>query len=195
MKQHIKELRTHPTKRHSLRKFLIVLTIFIAYFIFVAWKFGVANGLLVSFLTRSFFVLCTPIADGGLLIDFPVRVATKIKMIHSEIIVWVIAISLNILAKIYQPEAYQSTVLLKLLDHIISQPWPYWSVILISSIGTFLSIHFGDELLAVAHHDERTSYHKHKHIYRILFLIAIIILLIILYYFLIHQLGITIIAH
>jgi hypothetical protein len=52
-------------------KFSLVLLIFLGYFIFIAKKYGLQQGLFVSTLSWSFFVLCTPVADAGFLLDFP----------------------------------------------------------------------------------------------------------------------------
>lgn len=111
------------------------------YGVFVSYKFGFESGFLITALTWSFFVLCTPIADGGIIIDFPVRLLTNIKMIYSEIAVWVVAISINIYAFTQQREIYSTTLILDLFEHILSQPFPYWIIILLSAIGTFLSIY------------------------------------------------------
>jgi hypothetical protein len=64
-----RQLVKHETKRHILIKFLLVLFVFIIYFGFIALK----DGFYVTILTWSFFVLCTPVADAGFLLDFPFR--------------------------------------------------------------------------------------------------------------------------
>ncbi|MCD6523056.1 MAG: hypothetical protein J7K68_04870, partial [Candidatus Diapherotrites archaeon] len=65
---------SHETKRSALFKFLAVLGIVLIYFSFVSMKYGLDKGLLVGLLTWSFFVFCTPIADAGFLLDFPLRI-------------------------------------------------------------------------------------------------------------------------
>ena len=170
----------HETKRSVLKKFLIVATIFVLYLIFVLFKFGFKNGLWVALLSWSFFVLCTPICDAGLLFDLPVRLLTKIKMIYAEIGTWILAILLNSFTLALKPEIYQNTKLLKLFFTILTQPSPYWLIILLSAIGTFLSVYFGDELLDIIFFHEQEKYTRHKKKYQlviILFLAAAIILL------------------
>ena len=149
------------------------------------------TGGIASLLTWSFFVLCTPIADAGFLLDLPLRLLFNIRMVISEILVWVIAITLNIVSIIYCPQYYETTALTKIFYVILNTPYPYWSVILLSGIGTFLSIIFGDELMDIINHDKRKFYNKHKFTYKIVAMISIFIMVIILYYELIETMDIT----
>jgi len=187
-----KHVLQHETKRHLFIKFLIVLLIFFIYFLFVSNKYGVENGFLVTALTWSFFVLCTPIAEAGVLIDFPIRLLFKLRMFYGEMIVWVIAITLNIVTFFTRPGSYTETGLLQLFHHILEQPWPFWLIILISGIGTFISIQFGDELLDKVKHHEREKYHKHKNKYRLVFMVFLFLIAIVLYNFLLKELGVNI---
>jgi len=118
---------------HPIIKFISVLILIIFYFLFASKSHGIKNGFLISILTWSFFVLCTPIADAGILIDFPMRLITGIKMIYSEIIVWVIAISLNLFMFFNNQKIYDKTILLSLFKHIIDTPFPYWAIIILSA--------------------------------------------------------------
>jgi hypothetical protein len=181
----------HETKRSVLLKFLLVLLIFLSYFIFIATKYGLQQGFFVSLLSWSFFVLCTPVADAGFLLDFPIRLITHIKMTVSELFVWTVAISLNLYAFLFQPEIYSKTKLLSFFKHILEQPIPFWSIIILSATGTFLSIKFGDELLDKAHHHERKKYHKHKNKFRLIFMFFLFLITFILYDFLLKKLGIN----
>jgi len=180
----------HETKKKALFKFLIIFFIVITYFVFESFHFGIQNGFFITLLTWSFFVLCTPIADGGFLIDFPVRLFTNFRMVYSEIIVWVSAISINIYAFFFRSFSYDETVLLQLFHHILSQPIPFWVIIVLSCIGTFISIKFGDELIDVVTHKQRLLYKKHKNKYKIILLIFIFLLILVLYDFLLKRLGV-----
>lgn len=180
----------HETKWHVFIKFIAVFAILVGYFIFVSQKYGAEDGLLVTFLTWSFFVLSTPIADAGFLIDFPLRMILHVKMLYSEIVVWVIAISLNIYSFFFAPEIYDTTQLLSIFKRILSEPLPFWGILVISGIGTFISVHFGDELMNKKKHSERDFYHKHKYNYRFIVMVFIFALSLALYSFLINKLGI-----
>jgi len=88
-------------------------------------------------------------------------------MLYSEIIVWIIAISINIYAFFLLPQIYQKTLLLRIFHFILEKPIPFWVIIFISAIGTFLSVYFGDELIDVVSHNERGKHQKHKLKYRL----------------------------
>ncbi len=185
-----KHLSKHETKKEALVRFSLVVGVFMAYFVFVSYKYGTKDGFFVAWLTWSAFVLGTPIADAGFLIDFPVRLLTGMRMLFSEIMVWIIAISLNLYAVSFHPEIYQSSTILKIFYQALTHPFPYWIIILISALGTFISIHFGDELLDKRHHHERKFYHKHKSKYKFVIMAFLFALVIIIYHMVVKQLGV-----
>ncbi len=182
----------HQTKRRVLYKFILIVGIFFAYFFWVAKKYGAGEGFQVAVLTWSFFVFCTPIADAGFLIDFPLRLITNIRMFRAEIIVWVIAAVLNVYTFFFQPEVYEKTELLRLFKNILTHPIPFWSIIFISALGTFLSILFGDELLDKVTHQERVFHHQHRKKYYWLIMIFLILMSLALYRFLLIKTGLNI---
>ncbi len=186
------DLIKHETKLYSLKKFLIIILIFIIYFIFISIKFGIGNGFLVSLLTWSFFVFCTPVADAGFLLDFPIRLIMRIRMIYTEIFVWFFALILNLAFLFIKPQVYEKTIMLKLFKHILLNPMPFWAIILLSALGTFLSIHFGDELIDVAKHRHRKKYFSHHTKYKVIVFIFVIALIFCFYYYLLNTLGISI---
>ncbi len=76
-----------------------------------------------------------------------------------------------------------------LLHVIVTTPYPYWAVILLSGIGTFLSIRFADELMDVIHHRDRNFFHRHAFKHEILIVVFFVVVLF-GYYELIVSLGI-----
>lgn len=189
---HLSNILKHPLKREGLVKFLLLLLVLAGYFTYLSLEYGLATGGLISALTWSFFVLCTPIADAGFLLDFPVRLITGMRMIWCECIVWGLAITINMSALTLTPETYQHTFLTSLLLKIITTPWPYWSIIILCAMGTFLSIKFGDEMMDALTHKECTYQHKHGFKYRLIALAAFILLIIWAYYHLIESLGVKV---
>lgn len=175
---------------YLIRKFILVILLLIIYFLYISWKFGWKQGLTITVLTWSFFVFCTPISDAGIILDLPLRLITGIRMLHAEMMVWFIAGVINLYILIHNPEAYQSTLLLQIFHRILIHPIPYWSVILLSAIGTFLSVMFGDELLDQL--TDRAFYNKHKNKHRLIIFIVLILLIIIIYEHLITEMGIKI---
>ena len=186
----VEHLHGHETKREVLARFVIVLSIFLIYFAYVAYRFGVGHGIWITLLTWSFFVLCTPIADAGFLLDFPIRVVAGVRMIKSEALVWLVAVALNVIALLTHPELYENTLVLSVLYHILTNPVPYWLIIVLSFIGTFLSIYFGDELLDVVYHHERAKYILHKDKYKIVAFAIVLLLSLIMYKYFLDEFGI-----
>lgn len=191
----INKLKKRETHRETLYKFLLLLGVLILYFSYLSYEYGILTGGTVAVLTWSFFVLCTPIADAGFLLDFPIRLLFQIRMLYSEIFVWTTAISINAYALTYKPTSYDKTFLTILLKKIIMTPIPYWSIIIMSCIGTFLSIYFGDEMLDVFRHKDRTKYHEHSFKLKIIVVISLFILIFFTYYFLLDTLHIQIDDH
>lgn len=180
----------HP-KKQLLYKFLLLFAVLIAYFSYLSVQYDMITGGIASILTWSFFVLCTPIADAGFLLDFPLRLLFGVRMLFSEIAVWTLAITINIISLLYFAEYYETTTLTRLLHQILTMPYPYWAVILLSLAGTFLSIRFADELMDVVHHRDRDFFHRHSYKHELL-MIAFFIAVFIGYYELIASLGIEV---
>ena len=182
------------TQNHPFVKFLVVLFLFLVYLFFTMINFGISNGLIVTLLTWTFFVFGTPIADAGVLIDFPLRLITGIRMIYSEIMVWTIAFFTNLFTFFLNPSIYDTTLLLKLFKYILSHPYPYWIIILLSALGTFLSIYFGDEILDILslRKRKRKIYEEHINKYKLIVFLFIIAFIILVYYFLLNHLNLKI---
>jgi hypothetical protein len=184
----IGKIDSHP-KKQVLYKFLLLCILIVGYFSYLTFRYDVTTGAVASALTWSFFVLCTPIADAGFLLDFPLRLLFGIRMLISEIAVWTLAIVINVVSLLYFVEFYQTTKLTMLLHAILTNPYPYWGVILLSGAGTFLSIQFADELMDVIHHRDREFFHRHSFKHEIVLMVFFVFILI-GYYKLIASLGI-----
>jgi hypothetical protein len=170
---------TESSPKHQVTyKFILLCLLLAGYFVYLTYRYDVMTGGIASLITWSFFVLCTPIADAGFLLDFPLRLIFGIRMFISEIAVWGIAILINIIALLYFNEYYNTTLLTKLMYAIITTPYPYWAVILLSGTGTFLSIRFGDELMDVMSHRDRDFFHKHNFKHEIILLLFFILVII-----------------
>jgi hypothetical protein len=181
----------HTTHGESLFKFIALISIVVAYFLYMSWKYDASTGLGVSVLTWSFFVLCTPVADGGFILAFPIRLLFKIKMSYTQVVLWFVAIAINVFYFTSSPNTYDLTFITKLLKHILSEPYPYWSILMISALGTFLSIYFGDEMMDVASHKDRENNHRHGAKYRIILVLGLGILTVVAYYYLLSSLNVV----
>lgn len=180
----------HP-KHQVLIRFVFLFLILFSYFVYLTFKFDLLTGGLASLITWSFFVLCTPVADAGFLLDFPVRLLFGIRMVLSEIFVWAVAILINVICLIWAREFYQTTFLTRIMEVILTTPDPFWLVVLLSGFGTFLSIRFGDELMDVIHHRDRLFYLRHHYKFELILFVFFIFVLF-GYYELISSLGITV---
>jgi len=178
-------------RQQVLIKFLALCFILFSYFLYLTYKYDLLTGGIAALITWSFFVLCTPVADAGFLLDFPIRVLFGLRMVFSEVAVWVVAISINIIFLSFFEEFYQTTFLTQLMEVVLTTPFPYWSVILLSGVGTFLFIRFGDELMDVLHHKDRKFYLRH-HFKQEIVLFIFFIFLLFGYYRIISVLGISI---
>ncbi len=183
----------HKNETHSevILKFVTLVLIVLIYFLYMNWQYGASTGFGVSLLTWSFFVLCTPIADGGFILAFPIRLLFKIKMSITQVVLWFVAVGINIVFLTTSPDAYDLTFLTKLLKHILSEPYPYWSILIISALGTFLSIFFGDEMMDVASHKEREASHRHGVKYRTIIVLGLGMLTVVAYYYLLNSLNVV----
>jgi hypothetical protein len=72
---------------------------------------------------------------------------------------------------------------------ILTDPYPYWSVILLSGLSTFLSIRFADEVMDVIHHRDRGFFHQ-KHYMHEITIIIFFVMIFIGYYERVASLGI-----
>jgi hypothetical protein len=179
-----------PKKQVSY-KFFLLCFVLAAYFFYLNVQYDVMTSGITALLTWSFFVLCTPIADAGFLLDFPLRLLFGIRMLVSEIAVWTVAIVANIVSLNYFSGYYETTELTRLLHTIMTTPYPYWSIVILSGIGTFLSIRFADELLDVVHHGERHFFHRHGHKHEIVIILFFIVVFF-GYYKLLASLGVNV---
>jgi len=182
----------HETHRNVIVRFAAILIIFLVYFLLISAKYGYKDGFMLAWLSWSFFVLSTPVADAGMLIDFPVRILTGVKMVVTESLVWLIAILLNIYAYNFNTELYSKTQLLNLFHHILSNPWPLWLIILLSAIGTFLSVRLVDELLDVIKHRHRHLALKHELKMKMLYMVFVLAITFVLYDYLLTNFGFSV---
>lgn len=188
----VKFSHQHETHKRTLIKFIALTAVLVAYYLYVSWKFDASTGIGVTILSWSFFVLCTPIADGGFIIAFPVRLLFGIKMSITQAVTWFIALGINIYALLATAHTYELTFLTRLLKRILTEPYPYWSILILSALGTFLSIYFGDEMMDVTMHKHRVKFEQHHFKYKIILSIGFTVLIILTYYHLISSLKIEI---
>lgn len=168
---------TSKVSRQIFVKFALLLALLAGYFAYLSYEFDLLTGGVSALLTWSFFVLCTPVADAGFLLDFPLRLLFGIRMVISEVVVWIVAILIVVATLAFAPLYYDTTLITKLLKQIAITPYPYWGVVGLSAVGTFLSIRFGDELMDVIHHRDRAFFHSHHFKHELVLFVFFIIAL------------------
>jgi hypothetical protein len=170
---------THRTHFESAGKFFMGLAVLVGYFAYLWWKFDAKTGLLVAGLTWSFFVLCTPI-----------RLLFKIRMLVTELFVWLLAATICAYSFYYVPEVFEKSLITSVLHKILITPVPYWGLIGLCAVGTFMSVHLGDEMLDVISHRDRDKFHRSGFWLRLISFGAILVFVLIVYEHLIVDLGV-----
>ena len=77
-------------------------------------------------------------------------------MVTVEILVWVVAITMNALTLYFDASVYEKTALLRVLREILTTPFPMWLIIVLCGIGTFVSIIFADDVVDQMTHPSST---------------------------------------
>lgn len=148
------------TKNDNIKRFFLVLAVLVIYLGYTVHEYGIGQGLSVTALTWAFFVFATPIADAGFLIAFPVRLITGIRMLYTQIGVWTTGIILVVSYLILSPAAFDRTSLLQLFHEILVTPWPLGLIIVLSTIGTYISIVFDDNVIDIAKAKNKKKHFK-----------------------------------
>ncbi len=182
----------HQTHQETAIKFILLTLLVGLYIGYLSWKFDATTGVHLAVLTWSFFVLCTPVSDGGFLFAFPLRLLFGFKMATTQIFIWLSAVGFNVYMVLTHASVYQFTLITKLLYKFITHPYPYWGILFICLIGTIYSVKFGDEMLDMTKHSERVKHHKHGFKYRIILVLGILLLTVAAYYEFIHLMHIHI---
>ncbi len=186
-----KHLIKHETKNHQLKRFVAALSVLILYTLYLVWHYG-SSGFSLGIITWSAFVLATPLPDGGVILDFPIRLLTGIRMVFSEIFVWVVAISANVYYLSKHANLYDKNFITSSFKQVLDNPWPNWIIIFISAAGTFLGLYFGDELLDIIFHHQRKKYAKLKPAYQFILIVFVVAILYFSYKYFLRLFGIII---
>ncbi len=142
--------KTHIKHRHKFWRFVAVLLAVLAYLTYMIVHYGIALGIGVTLLTWAFFIFATPVADGGLLIAFPVRLLLGIRMLVTQYFVWAIGAAVVIGYMIFSPATFDKAAITQLFYIILTTPWPLWIILALSAAGTYINLVFDDEIVDVA---------------------------------------------
>ena len=137
-------------KTLGLKRFILVLAVLVAYAAYAIHSYGVKQGLSVTALTWAFFIFATPIADAGFLLAFPIRLITGLRMLYTQIGVWIAGLFLVAGYLLFSAGTFDKTPLLGLFHKIITMPWPLGLILVLSAVGTYVSILFDDDVVDIA---------------------------------------------
>jgi hypothetical protein len=127
-------IMNHSTKFYFFWLFfyLFISSLFMTRFIYMN---GIISGTRIFLLVWSLYILCIPGGHGQLIVGLPMQLI-KHKNVCTESLFWPAAALINLITYLVAPSMYLQTPTTGLLYRIISQPNPYWLIILISLIGT-----------------------------------------------------------
>jgi hypothetical protein len=132
---------------HMGVRYLLSVLIVAAYAVYMVHKYGARDGLVATYLTWSFFVLGTPVADAGGILDVPLRLLTGVPMVVIEACVTSFTIASMFVLVHYKREEFDRTGLLRAFRVMLTTPYPYWGLIALCVVGTILSVWLGDMLI------------------------------------------------
>lgn len=147
-------------KTGGLKRFFLVFAVLFIYAGYTIHEYGIEQGLSVTALTWAFFVFATPIADAGFLIAFPIRLLTGIRMLYTQVGVWIFGIILTVSYLLLSPSAFDKTSLLQLFHEILTTPWPLGLILVLSTIGTYISIVFDDSVIDIVKAKNKKKHFK-----------------------------------
>ena len=110
-------------------------------------------------------------------------------MLHTEVVVWLLAICFSLVGALYYREVFEINALMKIFHEILLNPIPYWLIIILCGIGTFLSIFLGDQVFDVF--ESKNIQFNQWFILKVLLLLGLILSIIYLYYHLLIRLNIN----
>ena len=125
----------------------VVVSLAISLFaLYIVLMFGLHRGLHIAALLWSFFVLCVPYGSSGILLS-PFRRATRLKLQYADIVLWIVAVCLNIYTYSFSRPIYLKSISTHLLYQIIANPWPYWLIIAVCILGMIYRLFIAADIM------------------------------------------------
>ncbi len=164
-------------KKHKPQagKFLIAAALILCYLLLTVDKHGVEQGVLITALTWAFFVFLNPAPTAGLVFELPIRLLTRHRLLVAQYMVWGVGAAIVLPALLLSPDLFHTTTPLAIFYHVLTNPVPYWSLLLLCGLGTFLSVYLVDKVVDEV--ENELNHHHRKHM-PVLYLIVLALALI-----------------
>ncbi len=175
---------------HHMERAVFAILIVLIYLVLAAQKHGPEQGVGITVLTWAFFVLLTPVPSADLVLEIPLRLFTNYKMVVTHVFVWLVGAAVVVASLLMAPELFKSTTLLAIFYHVLTNPVPYWSLLFLCGIGTFMSVHIVDEVLEEVEHELKHHHRKHMPALHIVLFALVFIGILLAYNAIISDLGI-----
>lgn len=112
-----------------LFKLLVCIPLILLFTTHMITRFEPVDGIHLVILIWTFIILCTPVTKGGVLIDGPMYLVFGKTWAFTEIILWLVALIINLVTIDTRPGLYVNTFITHFLYHILMNPWPFWLVL------------------------------------------------------------------
>lgn len=116
------------SKLYPLLKLAIACSLLATFISTLLARFPFGQTILLTLICWSFFVLCTPFTQGGLIVSSLIYLFTGKNYQYTECYVWLSAFLLNGLVIFFAPTIYLHLSTTHVLLYIITHPWPYWLI-------------------------------------------------------------------
>jgi hypothetical protein len=191
--------KSHHHRAHRMRKgappehFMVAGLILSTHLFLTMQKHGLGQGLEVTALTWAFLVFLTPMPLAGVLIELPLKFFTNHSMIRIQMLVWALGLGITFAALAFFPQAFSSTSLLVLFLHVLTNPFPYWGLLGLCAMGTFISVYLVDDVVDEV--KDELHHHHRKHMSSVQVIIAVAALALIIYTFWVSATTLGMISH
>ena len=153
---------------------LISLGIFGIFFTYFAICYGLVDGLYLTLLSWSLYILAIPGGHGQLLVGLPVHYFFG-KSIYPERFFWLAAFMFNAITFMAYQQIYSKSLITYFFYQLINNPNPNWLVFIFAALGTFYNALF------------RLSYFSQKPFPHKIVQPALIIVILAIFAYLSHQ--------
>jgi hypothetical protein len=154
-------------------------------------KPGIGPGLERTALTWAFLVFLTPMPLAGVLIELPLKFLTKHSMMKIQAIVWGTGLAITISALAFFPQAFSSTSILVLFLHVLSNPFPYWGLLGLCAMGTFISVHLIDDVVDEVKDEMHHKHRKRMSLFQVALSVAAMVLILYTFWVSVTALGMS----